>query len=108
MLWQRLPQRNIVCSAKNAGSPGDTISAHGVWAGNTIWMYIYVDIYIIKNTYPGTLASNKLVILSLHAGPAAHIKVLCFKVWVVQLLRGLPGDSEEEKRVEQEKGGMMC
>lgn len=40
-------------------------------------------------THPCTLASNELVILCLHAGPAADIKVFGLKVRVVQLLRSL-------------------
>lgn len=40
-------------------------------------------------THPCALASNELVILGLHAGPAANIKVFGLKVRVVQLLWSL-------------------
>lgn len=42
-----------------------------------------------QTTHPCTLAINKLVVLCLHAGPAADIKVFSLEIGVVQLLWSL-------------------
>lgn len=47
-----------------------------------------------QRSHPCTLASNELVVLCLHAGPAANIKVLGLKVGVVQLLGSLQWDNK--------------
>lgn len=50
-----------------------------------------------RTTHPGALAGDELVVLRLHAGPAADVKVLGLEVGVVQLLWSLRTKTKGKK-----------
>ncbi|TNN55225.1 hypothetical protein EYF80_034578 [Liparis tanakae] len=64
---------------------------------------------VVFPSYPSALPGDELVVLRLHAGPAAHVEVFGLEVGVVQLLRSLQRGRREEAKAtgsEQDDGHM--